>query len=261
MPILNLTPFETNTVPPLSQIEPKCATCKKFPVCNIREDYLKVATLIQNILGGPQINLELEVIEDTNLPYAGYEFRKKEITFPEEITTDKEKEGIFLSAKWRSPQIVQFIYVIEKFYVKFDAFWNQEQENFIISEGVELYYNLSYNLSVSSTDEIAEILKTWREGKIKEIDGANIDAINTTYFSATLNCQFYEKDKERYEKEKDLPDYTHIATYHLEPYNIKQYSINSYRQTVFYPYPYPYPVQKQEKKKAPSRKRDECCDV
>lgn len=41
-------------VPPLhTQVKVPCATCTKFPVCNLREDCLKTAYLIQEILGDP----------------------------------------------------------------------------------------------------------------------------------------------------------------------------------------------------------------
>jgi hypothetical protein len=41
-----LTPIHIPEPPPHTQIHPRCFTCKKFPVCNLREDYLKTAFLI-----------------------------------------------------------------------------------------------------------------------------------------------------------------------------------------------------------------------
>ena len=38
-----LTPIEIKEPPRHTQIHPRCYTCKKFPVCNLREDYLKTA--------------------------------------------------------------------------------------------------------------------------------------------------------------------------------------------------------------------------
>jgi hypothetical protein len=41
-----LTPIKVDEPPRHTQIHPRCFTCKKFPVCRIREDYLKTAELM-----------------------------------------------------------------------------------------------------------------------------------------------------------------------------------------------------------------------
>jgi hypothetical protein len=41
-----LSPLDIKEPPKHTQIEPKCVTCSKMPVCRIREDYLKTANLI-----------------------------------------------------------------------------------------------------------------------------------------------------------------------------------------------------------------------
>ena len=49
-----LVPIKEELPPPEhTEIRPRCFICKHFPVCNIREDYLKTAKLIQEILGDP----------------------------------------------------------------------------------------------------------------------------------------------------------------------------------------------------------------
>jgi len=50
---------------------------------------------------------------------------------------------------------------------------------------------------------IATNLLSWRQEKEEEEkEKEKGDLINTTFFSATLNCQFYEFDKKANEKEK-----------------------------------------------------------
>lgn len=43
-----------------THIKPRCFTCKKFPVCCLREDYLKTVKLMENVLGNPCQSFELK---------------------------------------------------------------------------------------------------------------------------------------------------------------------------------------------------------
>jgi hypothetical protein len=64
---------------------------------------------------------------------------------------------------------------------------------FYIRDGHEVYYNTPYELDSASVDTIVVGLLLWREEMIeKEKENEHYDIINTTYFSATLNCRFYE---------------------------------------------------------------------
>lgn len=55
-----LTPIKVKTPPYNSKVHwPRCFTCEKFEVCNLRSDYLKTLLLIENILGNPQEDLLL----------------------------------------------------------------------------------------------------------------------------------------------------------------------------------------------------------
>jgi hypothetical protein len=64
---------------------------------------------------------------------------------------------------------------------------------FYIRDGHEVYYNTPYGLDSASVDTIVVGLLLWREEMIeKEKENEHYDIINTTYFSATLNCRFYE---------------------------------------------------------------------
>lgn len=49
-----LTPIDVPKPPHHTQIQVRCFTCKHFPVCLIKKDYLKTAVLIEGILGNPQ---------------------------------------------------------------------------------------------------------------------------------------------------------------------------------------------------------------
>lgn len=234
-----MTPIHVPMPPPHTQIHPRCFTCKKFPVCSLREDYLKTAMLIQWVLGDPQEDREVGWI-DYNCgklyDFKGFNFHNPSEIFPETITTSKDEEGTYLDAKWRNLNIVQFIYMVDNYYVQFDAFWNHELQVFEIRSGHEIYYNIPYSLSADSDATIVENLGVWRnEMEEKEKENENYDVINTTHFSAILNCAFYEQQKGLTEKQgiermfihyphgfpchhHHHPFFHHLATYHVEPF-------------------------------------------
>lgn len=86
----------------------------------------------------------------------------------------------------------------------------------------------------------------------KEKENENYDVINTTYFSANLNCDFYEYEKGLTEEEgirrmiahypKGIPckdgSYYHLATFHIEPYKVPMYHPEN-GKVAFAPIPYP----------------------
>jgi len=103
-----LTPIDIKEPPCHTRIHPRCFTCKKFPVCNLREDYLKTALLMQRILGEPQDDRELGYYNSFwgRVPgYKGYNFETPELYFPETITTENNT-GTFKEAKYRNKNIV-----------------------------------------------------------------------------------------------------------------------------------------------------------
>lgn len=267
-----LTPINIPAPPPHTQIHPRCFTCKKFPVCNLREDYLKTALLMQRVLGDPQEDRELGQFDYRcgYLPgFKGYNFHKPDDIFPEEIKTTDNETGKFLDAKWRNLNIVQFIYVIEKYYVRFDAFWNYEEEIFEIRNGHEVYYGTPYILETDSIVTITSQLGVWRnEMEEKEKENENYDVINTTYFSANLNCDFYEYEKGLTEEEgirrmiahypKGIPckdgSYYHLATFHIEPYKVPMYHPEN-GKVAFAPMPLPIFIPKPVQKIPPPKRR------
>lgn len=266
-----LTPIRIPEPPPHTQIHPRCFTCKKFPVCNLREDYLKTAFLMQRILGDPQEDRELGWFDSRHgrLPgFKGYNFHKPEDIFPQQVKTSEGEDGVFLDAKWRNLDIVQFIYMVGQYYVQFNAFYSVKDEMFYIRDGHEVYYNTPYELDSASVNTIVIGLLLWREEMIeKEKENEHYDIINTTYFSATLNCRFYEQEKGLTEEEgikrmfmhfpHGIPckdgTYHHFATLHIEPHKVPMYG-----EPAFAPMPYPIFNPKKCPPGPPSKRREDC---
>lgn len=90
------------------------------------------------------------------------------------------------------------------------------------------------------------------------------DVINTTPFSAILNCKYYAtknnniaiKNPNKFTNYNlDDEKYYHVATFHKEPSKVEEYC-QGYRPPVgFYPYLIPAPAPKPPKK--PPIKRDD----
>jgi hypothetical protein len=113
-------------------------------------------------------------------------------------------------------------------------------------------------------------LLVWREDiEKKENQNKELDIINTTHFSAQLNCNFYEQEKGLTEKEriqrlvKQYPcgipmrdgRYYHLATYHIEP-NKVPYCHSKDNYSTFSPMPYPVFPQTPIPHKVPIKRGD-----
>ena len=275
---LYLTPIEVDKPPCHTQIHPRCYTCKKFPVCLIREDYLKTALLIEQILGDPQADRELGYYDSQwgRLPdYKGYNFINPELYFPTEITTDDDKTGTYMDAKYRSKDIVQFVYNIEGYHVIFQAIWDDTDKIYDFSSGKEIYYGLIFNLSDNSMVDLAVGLEAWRaEMEEKEQQASELDVINTTFFSAKLECQFYEWERGLTEEEgikriiAAFPDgvpcsdgtYYHLATFHIEPHKVPCYHPEN-GKVAFAPMPYPVFIPPKSNLPRPPRRRGDISDI
>lgn len=259
-------PINISKPPSHTKIEPRCFQCVLFPACNIRHDYLQTAKLIENILGNPQEDYELRE-EDGG--FYGFDFENKEDYFPSEIQFDDETKGTLLSAKYVNKNFVRVLYEINKFYYQFIFFW-LETNRYEVSKGRELYYGLEIKMPTEVANTISTSLLTWREEmERKEEEDKEKEVINTTFFSAILNCQFYRQDKNLTPQEKinrmalhcDNPcdcHYHHLATYHIENEKVPELS------STFSPVPVLYPVfiPKDKKKKCDCKKgvrRDDFC--
>lgn len=264
---INITP------PPLnSQVKVPCATCSKFPVCNLRESALKTAYLIQQIMGDPQIDYE---IKECDCSYVGRPFEDISF-FPETIdakdTRNNPCTGTIMEAKYKNKDHIQVLYNIDGYYVVISLKWDNEENIYKVSNGKELYYNLKYTINEISKTALSTAPLNWREEMIrKEEDTKDADVINTTYFSAKIDCSFYEYERGLTEEEGwrriELQyakepvhagcGYEHLLTYHIEP---KRVPFEDLRHS-FAPMPVLYPVFIPKKDcpppKYPPRRRDD----
>lgn len=135
-----LTPIkEPMLPPPHTKVHVKCFTCKKFPVCNIRADYLRTALLIENILGRPCENLELHCIHP--------DFKGVSIPFgsdymPEKILTKADKEGTFFALKAEDVNHYNFVYGVDKCQIMFSAEYVEPITSFGTDISDEELFNL-----------------------------------------------------------------------------------------------------------------------
>ena len=135
-----LTPIsEPMLPPPHTKVHVKCFTCKKFPVCNIRADYLRTALLIENILGRPCENLELHCIhpdfKGTTIPF-GNDY------MPEKIITKAGKEGTYFALKAEDVNHYNFIYGVDKCQIMFKADYIEPETSFCTDVSDEELFKL-----------------------------------------------------------------------------------------------------------------------
>ena len=246
---------------------------------------------MQEVLGDPQEDLELNHFDCKHghlYGYDGFKFDNKEEYIPLEITLEPKKEtedkpvsemsaeseeisGTFLEAKYRSLDVVQILYNIDGYFVVFNAIY--KNKNWSIQAGREIYYGIKFIMSDESISAAQVGLCEWREKMLKD-DKRECEVINTTYFSAQLNCDFYEWEKGLTEEEgvkriiKQFPNgipckdgsYYHLATFHVEPHKVPCYHPEN-GKVAFAPFPYPVVLpQKCNKPCRPPKKRKDCQD-
>lgn len=279
-----LTPIEVETPPYNTKVHwPRCFTCEKFEVCNLRSDYLKTLLLIENILGNPQEDLLLQQSrQDVNCGcYKGNPIENAEEIFPATLSFSKRTlpdgsvltdvvEGQFVSAIYQDFDTVLFKYNAEDYIVVFKAVYNSTSKEFDIMDGTEVVYGIIYEFPSDSILEVQVNLDTWRDAMIeKEKEHEDIDIINTTYFSGQLNCDFFKPIKGLTPEEgarriiAEFPDgvpcgdgqYYHIETLHIEPHKVPWYNPNA-GKVAFAPIPYPVFVPKPCKPKRIYRRDD-----
>lgn len=146
---------------------------------------MKTAMLIQRILGDPQQDFELRE-EDGG--FYGIPFPEPTLYFPETFTFEDETVATLLSAKYVNKNFVRVLYEINKYYYQFVFFWS-ETEKYEVTIGKELYYGLLIKMPNEVSNEIATNLLLWRSDmEEREAAREEGDLINTTFFSAILNC-------------------------------------------------------------------------
>jgi hypothetical protein len=247
-----------NNVPPEpTKVQPKCYSCKKFPICSIRKDYLKAASLIENLLGNPNKDLELKWYKSKYFPrplpnFEGFDLENYADYFTFDMAAtiqDKKESGSIKEVKYHNKDFIQFLCDFEDYLAIITAIWNDKTNEYDISEGKEIFYHLKYTLTDETVENFQINLLVWREDmEKKEKDGKELDLINTTYFTAELDCQFYEFNKEK-KRPEDYPHLHHVATYHIEPHKVKEMEQPKEIPTGFpcvLP-PYPVPTEFREK--------------
>lgn len=270
-----LTPINIPEPPKHTQIKPKCLFCKKFPVCNLREHYLKTAYLIEQILGNPNDDREI-LPEGCNCGFHGYDFENAEELFPATLEVEpptgiEETTANFQGGKYFDKNTIQTLYKVGQYLVIFKINWSEEFSRYEISDGKEIYYGIDFKLTSTEFDDTN--LQIWRiEKEEEEREKEDADIINTTYFSAVLNCQFYDYDKNLTEKEAYARLYSeghnldqncccgpyHLLTYHIEPKEVPYLKSNFSPNPVLYPVFIPRPAHKHHCK--PPVRRDDIND-
>lgn len=233
-----LAPLPPLLPPKHTQIQPRCFTCKHFEMCKYKQDYLKTITLMQHDLGSPQKDMEL-VDKYIVIPgFVGFPIRHEEEFFPKEVTFDNSDDnGKLFMAKFNGINYVNVVYLSHKYYILIKLVYDKETEIYELKSCEEAFYKTEYVLNSKDLETIQLNLVDWREQAINAVappppPSRKPDVINTTHFSASLNCDLYEWNKETFEEaikrlQKEYPygipisegDRTlyHIATYHIEP--------------------------------------------
>lgn len=212
-------------------VRPQCFTCEHFPICQIRNDYLKVAILIADILGAPAE--KYEIIERPFLipGFVGTPINKAKDYFPEEIKNTTAAVGKFHDAKYVDEKHIQLVYIFDEVIVIFSAVFNEETNTFEFKDGKDVYYGLHYEVDEESVDDIQLGLLTFKEDLEEQIEKeGKLEQINTTPFSSCLICDHYKHINNlsfengvhrmflQYPEGIPLGDekYYHIATYHKD---------------------------------------------
>ena len=257
-----LFPIPPCPPPPHTQIQPRCFTCQHFEMCSFRKDYLKTITLLQRDLGSPQRDYELSSNYITIPGFIGFPIINEHEYFPKEISFNNcDDKGKLWLSKFNGINYVNVVYKVKKYYVLLKFKYDNETELYNLKSCEEAFYGIEYELSETSLEEIQLGLMEWREVIINATappPPPPIDIINTTHFSASLNCDMYEWNKKSFEVSieellrkypKGIPiggrgeELYHIATFHEERGRV--------------PYsPLLFP-QKEEKKPKPPRRRDD----
>lgn len=215
-----LSPIHVERPPKHTKVVPRCLTCSKFEICRLRCDYLKAALLIEQILGNPQQDYELTCCRAKEIIENGEEIFPATISYQNE-NMEEPASLSFDMAISKSPDTITLFYrnnedAIISIHAKYS------EDTYQIEDGHDIHLQENIYIILDSTKEslIAAAL-AWRNSQqTPEDDG--LDVINTTYFSAILNCDFYEQDKtltpelgaKRMFCNCEVEDYHHLATFH-----------------------------------------------
>lgn len=258
-----LFPIPPKLPPKHTQIQPRCLTCTHFEVCSFKKDYIKTLTLIQNDLGCPQFDYELSDRYITIPRFAGLPLINQDDYLPKEVIFDNsDNKGRLWLAKFNGINYVNIVYKDCRYYILIQLKYNKDTELYELLSCEEAFYRVKYELNEKSLKEIQEGLPQWRELIINAImppPPPKPDIINTTHFSADLNCDMYNWNKKSFEEAvkefmKKYPNgipledggrtLYHIATYHVVDGQV--------------PYAPLYVPEKKKKVLLPPKRRDDC---
>lgn len=229
-----LAPIPPQLPPKHTQIQPRCFTCKHFEMCGFKRDYLKTVTLVQHSLGSPQEDYEWTTRYITIPEFVGFPMINEEKHLPKEVTFDNsDHTGKLFLAKFNGINYVNIVYKDAKYYILIQLVYDNKTELYELKSCKEAFYKVDYELNKKSLEEIQLGLVDWRVLTINAKAPApppRKDVINTTHFSASLECDMYDWNKDSFDEAvtklmKQYPQgipiadgdrmFYHIATYHV----------------------------------------------
>lgn len=232
-----LAPYAPPAPPAHTQVAPRCFTCKHFEMCKYKRDYLKTATLIQNDLGDPAFSYEMTGNYVTIPGFDGFPLMNEKDYFPAEVVFDNSDHvGKLFGAKFNGINFVNVVYKDTKYFILISLVYDKESSLYELKKCQEAFYKVPYELNKDSLETIQLSLIGWREvivnakAPVELMQPRLKDFINTTHFSAALECDLYEWNKENYRNaierlKKKYPygipidehgrQLYHIATYHV----------------------------------------------
>ena len=128
-----LTPIVSNQqLPPDKSLFIRCFVCQKREVCSIKKDYLKTAQLIENIVGKPKDDYEINCCAPYLPHFDGTLVEKPEEYLPTEITSEKDTKATLFKLKYIDSNNFNFVYFVDPYYIIFSAKYNEETKLFNI---------------------------------------------------------------------------------------------------------------------------------
>ena len=145
--MFTFNPISVEQPPCHTKIHIRCHTCAKKRVCGLMTDYLKTATLIENILGNPQKDRAIAC----DWGFTGLEFDEQ--IFPTEIQAStngaEETTGTYINAKYKNKDKVKLLYEIKKYFVMFTFTWDEGEQTYKLTSNKEIYFGIPFNLNSS----------------------------------------------------------------------------------------------------------------
>lgn len=245
-------------------------------MCKYKTDYLKTLALVQKDLGSPSIDYELTHRYITIPNFVGFSFPNEEKYLPKEVEFDNSDDnGKLFMAKFNGINYVNIVYTVKHYYVLLQLVYNYDTKLYELKSCKDAFYDVDYELSEDSLTTLQVDLDDWRPIIINAkapapYEKPRHDVIDTTHFSANLNCELYEWNKEDYDDSvrklmnrypKGIPVSDdgrilyHIHTYHIENGEVP-YSPLYVKDPEFEEPPRYIPPQKPKPKKSLKRRDD-----